>query len=81
MSAGPARATRASGSSVAGLTVANCRPSAAGTNSPPVNRPYSAAIVTISRYSGAGAYSQPGSADTEVPGASGMFTGMSPNPG
>src|SRR5215471_13951865 len=57
-SAAPAWATVASVSSEAGLSVVNDSPLAGGTNSPPVNRPYSRWMVTISRDSGAGAYSQ-----------------------
>src|SRR6266536_1318580 len=57
-SAGPARATSLSDSSDAGLTVVKTRPSAAGLNSPSINRPYLGAIRTTSRDSGAGAYSQ-----------------------
>src|SRR5487761_1210858 len=57
-SGSPASAISASGSSVAGLTVAKVRPSAAGTNSPFTNSPYDGAIVTTSRSCGAGAYSQ-----------------------
>src|SRR5215472_15448662 len=58
-SAGPASATLARGSSVAGLMVGNVAPFIAGPNSPFTNSPYSSAIDTISRDSGAGAYSQP----------------------
>src|SRR5215470_11419847 len=58
-SASPAWATRARGSSDAGLSVVNNSPAAGGTNSPSTNRLYSRWIVTISRDSGAGAYSQP----------------------
>src|SRR5262245_33016370 len=57
-SAGPAWATRARGSSEAGLSVVKDSPLAGGTNFPPMNRPYSGWMVTISRDSGAGAYSQ-----------------------
>src|SRR6266545_1441629 len=51
-SAGPARATSLSDSSDAGLTVVKTRPSAAGLNSPSINRPYLGAIRTTSRDSG-----------------------------
>src|SRR5699024_5080446 len=44
-------------SSVAGLTVLNELPVAPETNSPPMNSPYVAAMSTIERDSGAGAYS------------------------
>src|SRR3954471_23630711 len=56
-SAGLPLATRARVSSVAGLTVANVAPSVAGTTRPPMNRPYRCWSVTMSRDSGAGAYS------------------------
>src|ERR1700747_1513321 len=58
MSASPAWATRARGSSEAGLSVVKDSPVAGGTNSPSTNRLYSRWMVTISRDSGAGAYSQ-----------------------
>ena len=57
-SASPAWATRARGSSEAGLSVVKDSPVAGGTNSPSTNRLYSGWMVTISRDSGAGAYSQ-----------------------
>src|SRR5438105_14742209 len=56
-SAGPASVTSARTSSVAGEMVLNARPSAPGVNSPPMNRPYDSLSLTISRDSGAGAYS------------------------
>ena len=49
---------------MAGLTVVKYSPLSGAVNSPPMNRPYSGLIVTISRDSGAGAYSQ--SAPTAV---------------
>src|SRR6266480_2454467 len=57
-SASPAWATLARGSSEAGLSVVKCSPLAGGTNCPSTNRLYSRWMVTISRDSGAGAYSQ-----------------------
>ena len=56
-SAGPASATSASTSSVAGLIVLKARPSPASTNSPSMNSPYDGWRSTIARDSGAGAYS------------------------
>src|SRR5438132_4334354 len=55
-SSGPASATSASFSSVAGLIVAKYRPDFGSTNSPPTNRPYRGLIATMSLASGAGAY-------------------------
>src|SRR5262245_56625723 len=57
-SASPACATLARGSSDAGLTVLKCSPLTGAVNSPPMNRPYSSWMETMSRDSGAGAYSQ-----------------------
>src|SRR5215472_12977229 len=67
-SAGPASATWVSDSSVAGFTVANVRPVAAGVNSPFTYSPYSGRMDTMSRDSGAGAYGQPRSVDSTAPG-------------
>ena len=50
---------RAIGRSVAGFTVANVSPDAAGTNSPPMNRPYSSLSEMWSVLSGAGSYCHP----------------------
>src|ERR1022692_4699763 len=58
-SALPASAILLRVSSVAGFTVSNVWPPRAGPNSPFTNNPYSGAMDTISRDSGAGAYSQP----------------------
>src|SRR5579859_446872 len=85
-SAGPAMATLASGSSVAGLMVRNVWPFFAGSNSPFTKSPYSPAMDTISRDSGAGAYSQPlpacagvrPEADDVAPAAFGSLTAAPP---
>src|SRR6266498_408658 len=57
-SSGPASATSASFSSFDGLIVSKYRPDRASMNLPPMNNPYRSLIETISRDSGAGAYSQ-----------------------
>ncbi len=72
-SALPASATLLRVSSVAGFTVSNVSPPCAGPNSPFTNSPYSGAMDTISRDSGAGAYSQPRSAKAEPTALSGSL--------
>src|SRR6059036_3987542 len=62
MSSGPASATSARGVSVEGSMVAKYRPLFGSTNSPPMNRPYRESIETMSRDSGAVAYSHEGPA-------------------
>ena len=57
-SRGPATATDASTSSVAGLTVFIEEPSTGSANEPSMNSPYDDRISTTARDSGAGAYSQ-----------------------
>ena len=52
-----ARATSASGCSVDGSIEVNVSPPVAGTDRPPMNSPYRSLSVTMSRASGAGAYS------------------------
>src|SRR5205809_6118828 len=58
-SSSPACAILASGSSSRGEIVTKVSPDFAGTNSPPMKRPYSSSRRTMSRDSGAGAYVQP----------------------
>lgn len=57
-SPGPASATSASTSSVAGLTDLKAPPSVGSTNFPSMKRPYDGRRSTTDRDSGAGAYSK-----------------------
>ncbi len=67
-SASVAQATSARGSSVAGLMVLCCSPPCDCAHSPLMNRPYEGRMSTMSRDSGAGAYSNMASVQGEVVG-------------